>query len=199
VNKYNDWHTDLKDSTRAIQSIKDTVLPSLISGSVYSIENAKNEILIWMDMYSGIDMVRKNNTGLQGIASRVQFGQAYNTFTIRSERHTGAKTEMSKRLEQIAQGYFYPAFTLQAYFDDRIYMNLLSIAVIKTVDLYAAIAKGSTMLNGVPRVGHQEAIENGGWLPAKGDPYPVTSARELYVRERHLAYVGNQFICYKLN
>lgn len=139
---YNDWTKDLKDSARAIHSIKDTVLPCLISGSIVSIENATNEILIWMDMYSGIDMVRKNGNGLQGIASRVQFGHAYNTFTIRAQRRTGAKTELEKRLKAIAEGYFYPVFTMQAYFDDRISMKPISMAIIKTVDLYQAILKG---------------------------------------------------------
>lgn len=142
MKEYNAWDRDLTDSTKAIQGIKDTVLPKLISGSLYSIEKSSNEILLWMDIYSGIDIVRKNSDGLQGVASRVQFGHAYNTFTIRSERHTGAKTELEKRLKQIESGYFYPALTLQAYFDDRIFMNLLSIAVIKTVDLYQAIVKG---------------------------------------------------------
>jgi hypothetical protein len=98
-----------------------------------------------MDRCSGIDLIRENDHGLQGVASRVQFGKAYNTFTIRSERHTGAKTELEKRIDQITQGYFYPAFTLQAYFDDRISMNLLSIAVIKTLDLYKAILRGKNV------------------------------------------------------
>lgn len=133
---YNSWEIDLSDSVVALESIKDTVLPKLISGDIHTIENQENDILIKIDIKSGIDYIREDNNGLQGIAARVQWGNAWNTFTIRSERHTGAKTELEKRMYQIENGYFYPAFTLQAYFDNREENNLLSIAVIKTKTLY---------------------------------------------------------------
>ena len=134
---YNNWVKDLSDSMVAIDKIKDTILPKVISGKIHSIENSNNEILIMMDRFSGIDYIRQNEYGLQGIAARVQWGErAFNTFTIRSERKTGSETELSKRLFQIKNGYFYPAFTLQAYFDNREDNNLLSIAAIKTKDLY---------------------------------------------------------------
>lgn len=140
---YNHWKVDLSDSVKAISKIKDTILPNLISGEIISIEETQNEILLMFDKYSGIDYLRKDNNGLQGIASRVQFGKeddkapiAWNTFTIRYERDSGAKTEYEKRMYQIKHGYFYPAYTLQAYFDNRKDMNLLSVAVVKTVELY---------------------------------------------------------------
>lgn len=133
---YNYWVKDLSDSMVAIDKIKDTILPKIISGKIHSIENSKNEILIMLDQFSGIDYIRQDCHGLQGVAARVQWGHAWNTFTIRSKRKTGTETELSKRLFQINNGYFYPAFTLQAYFDNRTENNLLSIAAIKTKDLY---------------------------------------------------------------
>ena len=133
---YNSWDLDLSDSVKAVSKIKDSILPKLISGKIHCIENTENEVLILLDRLSGIDYIRENKQGLQGIAARVQWGNAYNTFTIRSERYTGSKTELEKRLEQIEKGYFYPEFTLQAYFDNRKYNNLLSIAVIRTKELY---------------------------------------------------------------
>jgi hypothetical protein len=136
---YNNWTLDLSDSVKAIEKIKNTILPKLISGDIISIEQQDNEILLMFDIYSGIDYIRKNEKGLQGIASRVQFGKNWNSFTIRTQRHTGAKTEYEKRLEQIENGYFYPHFTMQAYFDNREDMNLLSICIIKTIDLYHEI------------------------------------------------------------
>jgi hypothetical protein len=136
---YNTWDVDLKDSILAIEKIKNNILPTLISGEIISIEQEKNEILLMFDKYSGIDYIRKNDIGLQGIASRVQFGKNWDTFTIRTKRFTGSKTEYEKRLEQIEKGYFYPQFTLQAYFDNRTDMNILSICVIKTIDLYYEI------------------------------------------------------------
>lgn len=133
---YNNWRHDLNDSVIALESIKDTYLPKVIKGKIHTIENADNEILILMDTKSGIDYIREDTNGLQGIAARVQWGRAWNTFTIRTARHTGSETELEKRLYQIDNGYFYPAFTMQAYFDNRLDNNLLSLAIVKTVDLY---------------------------------------------------------------
>lgn len=133
---YNNWRHDLNDSVIALESIKDTYLPKVIQGKIHTIENADNKILMLMDIKSGIDYIREDANGLQGIAARVQWGRAWNTFTIRTERHTGTETELEKRLFQIDNGYFYPAFTMQAYFDNRSDNKLLSLAIIKTVDLY---------------------------------------------------------------
>lgn len=136
MSKYNTWRKDLDSSTNAIESIRETVLPRLISGDLISIENTDNEVLLMMDMISGIDLIRHDDKGLQGIAARVQFGSNYKTFTIRSTRHTTAATELEKRMKQIKGGYFYPAFTMQAYFNSRDDLKLLSVAVIRTIDLY---------------------------------------------------------------
>jgi hypothetical protein len=45
------------------------------------------------------------------------------------------------------------------------------------------------MQSAVPRVTHKEAIDEGGWLPKKDAPYPVTSKEEAYAKDRHLAYI----------
>lgn len=91
-----------------------------------------------MDQTCGIDFIKKDNIGMQGIATRVQWGTNWKTFTVRTKRHTttGTNTEFKKRNEQIAKGYFYPAFTLQAYFNNKTEKILLGIGVIKTTDLY---------------------------------------------------------------
>lgn len=139
---YNTWTVDLSDSVEALNSIKETVLPKLISGKIHTVECTDNEILMLLDKTSGIDYIRENKKGLQGIAARVQWVgtmQPYNTFTIRKERYSGAQTEFEKRVQQIEQGYFYPAFTLQAYFDDRFWNELKSIAVVDTKKLYEFI------------------------------------------------------------
>jgi hypothetical protein len=134
---YNYWEKDLNSSVVALESIRHTVLPKLISGKIHTIEKVNNDILMLLDQKSGIDYIREDETGLQGIAARCQWGtKAWNSFTIRSERHTGSKTELEKRMESIEKGYFYPAYTLQAYFDDRKTNNLYTIGVIKTKDLF---------------------------------------------------------------
>lgn len=133
---YNKWRKDLEDSVKALESIKDTYLKKVIQGNIYTIESIKDELYIKLDEKCGIDYIRENDSGLQGIAARVQWGNDWNTFTIRKKRHTGSKTEYEKRLEQIKNGYFYPYFTLQAYFDNREENNLLSLAIMRTIDLY---------------------------------------------------------------
>ena len=141
MTKYNNWKKDLSDSAKAIRSIQHTVLPTLISGKLHSVESSGNALLLMMDQSCGIDYIREDNKGLQGVASRVQFGSDFRTFTIRAERHSGAKTELQKRLEQIKGGYFYPAFTMQAYFSSRNDLIMRSIAAIETISLYEFIEK----------------------------------------------------------
>lgn len=146
--RYNHWSKDMNDSIIAIEKIKSVISPNMVKGKIHSIENSDNEILVLLDRKSGINYIREDAQGLQGIAARVQFGQAYNSFTVRYKRHTGTKTEYEKRIEQIQNGYFYPFLTLQAYFDNRTDMNLFSLAIVRTIDLYDFIDK------------HPEYIEN---------------------------------------
>ena len=133
----NTWGKDLSDSMIAMNKIKDNYLSKLISGKIHSAENSDVEIVKLLDVVSGIDYIAEDEHGLRGIATRVQWCEyPYNTFTIRSERCSGNCTELEKRLYQIENGYIYPSLTLQAYFDNRKDNNLLSIGVIKTIDLY---------------------------------------------------------------
>jgi hypothetical protein len=133
---YNNWKKDAIDSARAIESIRDTYLPKVILGKIHTIESMDNEVLILMDLKSGVDYIREDDFGLQGIAARCQWERVYNTFTIREKRHTGTITELEKRKIAIDRGYLYPTFTLQAYFDNRENNELLSLGIIKTLELY---------------------------------------------------------------
>jgi len=149
---YNTVDKDLKDSVIALEKIKGNYLSKIISGKIHTIESRRNEILILLDMKSGIDYIREDENGLQGIAARCQWDDGrpsypYNSFTIRFKRHTGAETEFEKRNKQIQHGYFYPAFTLQAYFDNRENNNLLSLGIIPTRTLYDFIEKNKGRLN----------------------------------------------------
>lgn len=131
------WVKDNQNSIKAFNAIKDSHLPKLINGRILNIELSNNEVLAMLDSYSGIDAIKKDDTGIQGIAWRAQFqNKKWNTFTIRSERDTGSVTECQKRIEAINKGYFYPAYTIQAYFDNTESLNLLSMAIIKTKNLY---------------------------------------------------------------
>lgn len=151
--EYNAWQKDLSDSVIALNKIKNIITENLISGTIHTIEQSDNEILMKLDIKSGIDFIVEKEEGLQGIASRVQWGKAWDTFTIRAVRCTGSETELSKRLRQIDGGYFYPAYTMQAYFDNRESNNLLSIGVVKTKDLY-------TLLKNKPHLFSKQKSDN---------------------------------------
>lgn len=135
---YNSWTHDLKDSTKALQS----VLPQLakaVNGKFVLVEGDGHRLLKELDRISGIDLVSIFEGQIRGIASRCQWGNDWQTFTIRKERYTGSTTEYEKRIAAIAGNGMYPMLTLQMYFDHRSTNNLLSFGIMKTVDLYNLI------------------------------------------------------------
>lgn len=137
--QYNSWDIDAEDSVKAFYSIKDTILPKLLTGTIHTVEHQDNEVLILLDQNAGIDYISETDKGLRGIAWRAQWGQDWRTFTIRKIRNTGANTEFAKRVQQIDSSYLYPVFTMQGYFDNRTDNNLLSVAIIETNRLYQFI------------------------------------------------------------
>lgn len=60
--------------------------------------------------------------------------------------------------------------------------------VAKCVAEFDAMLKNSPMMSSVPKVTHKQAVEQGGWIPAKGPSYPMTTAMEAYNKERKIAY-----------
>lgn len=63
----------------------------------------------------------------------------------------------------------------------------------KCVAEFDAMMKSSSMLNAFPRIGYKQAVEEGGWLPKKDAPYPITSPDEAYIKMRHLEYVKQNY------
>ena len=92
-----------------------------------------------LDLLAGIDawQIQASPSAIRGLASRVQWGPARKTFTIRTHSIGGGETELAKRARAIANignGHLFPHFTVQAYLDKK-GGNLLCAAVIKTTDL----------------------------------------------------------------
>lgn len=140
-NNRDNWRADLSNAVAALESIRETILPKIITGRILTVEGSDNEVLILLDEFSGIDYIKHDSEGLQGIAARVQFGSNYESFTIRYKRASGVVTEYEKRLKQIREGYFYPTLTMQAYFDNVNDKNLLSVSIMRTDDLFAEIER----------------------------------------------------------
>ena len=130
----------LRKSTIAINTIKDNVLSQMLNGKLYNVEDSDNFICKILDLNSGIDYIVDDGIGYRGLSIRVQWNTAYNSFTIRNKMESGSITEYQKTVNHINNGYLYPYWTSQAYFNEKT-MELLSIAIIKTFDLYDFIYK----------------------------------------------------------
>ena len=94
-----------------------------------------------LDLLAGIDawQVDRGIPMMRGLASRVQWGGRYDTFSIRYRLPSGQPTEFAKRLTSIQnkdKGHLFPYFTVQAYLDQA-GGNLLSCAVIETEALFS--------------------------------------------------------------
>lgn len=89
-----------------------------------------------LDILAGVDawQIVQNKKGMRGIASRVQWGGDYKSFTIRYSTPSGAETEFQKRLRAIQspdEGYLFPHLTVQAFLDKQ-GGKILSVAAIPT-------------------------------------------------------------------
>lgn len=143
------FKTDLGDSANSFVHI---VYPKLLEcrfllGDVVPIESVTAMgIAKDLDMFAGIDAWHVyKKCGIQGIASRVQYGQrAWNSFTIRKHRSSGSETEYAKRKIAIYTGdWLYPTLTIQAYVTSRKNGELLSVGITKTKNIFDAIADGN--------------------------------------------------------
>lgn len=117
-------------------------LPLIGGGQLQPVEASSDaEFAKTLDMLAGIDawQVLASPAAMRDLASRVQWGQAHNSFTVRIALPSGGETEYHKRiraLNQPEQGFLYPQLTVQAYLDQP-GGTLLSAAVVRTADLFA--------------------------------------------------------------
>lgn len=143
-----DFQSDLSDSAKAfVRVVWPTVQLMAGGGKLVPVEAvASNPITDMLDKYSGIDAWQVSNLcQVRGIASRVQWGHPYNTFTVRYQRASGARTEYEKRKSEIESqdGWLYPHLTIQAFISGAKGGDgaVLSAAVVKTADLIKACEK----------------------------------------------------------
>jgi hypothetical protein len=52
---------------------------------------------------------------------------------------------------------------------------------------------GLQTVSAVPRISYKEIAEQGGVLPPKDKPYPITTPEEAYVRDRRFEWIKNSF------
>lgn len=124
---------DLQKSIENFATIR-TRLEEIMGGQIINVEGA-GDLARVLDMQCGFDYLLINGEGVRGIASRVQVGHCWNTFTVRARKVNGARTEYEKRSVALTNDYIYPYWTLQAYMTD----NVATVGIVKTRDLYKYI------------------------------------------------------------
>ncbi len=128
-----DFHKAKKSLDKFLYFINDMTTQG---DRIISIEDSENDVLQLFDKYSGVDAVQiTKDKQIRGMAMRVQYGRAWDTFTIRFKRSSGAKTEYEKRVDAIKNEKFYPHLTVQCYLSNDT-NDILSVGIIKTKDLY---------------------------------------------------------------
>lgn len=100
------------------------------------------------DTMAGVDawQVCYETQSIRGVASRIQYGSPWASFTIRETRASGTVTELKKRMAAMSDlkaGWLVPALTVQAYISNRVLGDLLHVAMVRTFDLYDYIASGT--------------------------------------------------------
>lgn len=142
--------TDSAQDFRALVWPRIASTPLVNGGEIRPVELlTADQLPIPVDTLAGIDawQVSHRQGFMRGIASRVQWGVCYSSFTIRTRSVFGQETELHKRwraLQHSADGYLYPHLTVQAYVDQR-QGKLLAAAAIRTRCLIeAAIALTGT-------------------------------------------------------
>lgn len=141
---------ELSKLTKSTEDFKKYVEPQLYDSGLFNpdtsylvtCEGANDDLRTKMDMYAGIDMctVDMQNQCVQGIASRIQRGRCYNTFTVRAITDNGSlETEFRKRSLAITNGNMYPTWTVQAYVYDDLDdpdKEICTAGIIRTTDLF---------------------------------------------------------------
>ncbi len=142
---------DLKKSTYAFYRYVEPFLKKELGWRILPCEMVDNEAMRVLDRQAGIDFWAVDDDGVRGVASRIQYGRMYPTFTVRYRRRNGATTEFAKRVKAIEEGYLYPYYTMQAYI---IQNELVGIGVVKTESLYQYILNGRSNKDYMHFVGH---------------------------------------------
>lgn len=140
------YQTDLSQSQADFLA---TVWPSIREtvggGEIIPVESVfREQFATDLDRKAGIDYWQNRDDGMRGLAVRIQYGaQPWATFTIRSDRTSGAETEFAKRLAAIHAGMLIPHLTIQAYID-KPGGSLLAWGIARTTELFTHFENCST-------------------------------------------------------
>lgn len=139
-----DFKSTLSLATRQYDEYIKPVWPFMIRGYGIPVEGKTDDDLAnKLDQLAGIDIFNIDGDVTYGVASRIQTGKAWNTFTVRKKRDSGTETEYAKRLKAInSDGILFPRVTYQAYVSADTGGTLLSMAVCLTKELISLCKNG---------------------------------------------------------
>jgi len=109
-------------------------------GILTSVETDRGHIAKQLDTDVGIDFIQtdKNHT-TKSYATRMQQGRFWRTFTIRSIKSSGKRTEMHKRLNALHYNGDLPKYTCHGYVNNWHDNTFLGCGVIETMELFKII------------------------------------------------------------
>lgn len=110
---------------------------------VVTTEGERGDAAEVVDQVGGIDLwLVRDGTRLQGIASRLQYREVWESFTIRARTAAGNISELDKKMAALRdrdEHFVVPNYTVQAYVERRRTGDLLLAIMIKTEDLFSFI------------------------------------------------------------
>ena len=123
---------DMTESGKWVLSAEPIVRGLLSDWHLVPVKGKDDTVSRILDTACGIDYLLCSPTApnVYGVASRVQYGKNYRTFTVRKER---------ERAKSIAHGGINPYYTMQAYVEDG---EISGLAIVKTHDLMEYIERG---------------------------------------------------------
>jgi len=135
---------DLSDSSADFQRVVWPAVHDWCGGGTIALVESSCDLAMRrnFDALAGIDawQVIGRDGLMRGIASRVQWGAAWDSFTVRVRRPNGQSTEAEKRIRALLDddaGWVHPALTVQAYVSERGGTGqLLHVLMARTNDVY---------------------------------------------------------------
>lgn len=158
------WDTKSAKNSANIFSIVIPIIEQQLNGKIISIEQNDDQITKLLDTKCGVDGLLIHNKGVYGIAHRVGYDVAWNTFTIRVKDSSGAKTE----IDHLCSNGIKPYYHIQSYVKGD---TILSMAIAKTDDIVDYIEKYSPPIKTASKSGDQFTIIK--WSDFKSADYKI--------------------------
>jgi hypothetical protein len=98
--------------TRQIQPL----IESYLDVKIVNVEGEETPLAWALDQRAGVDYALILDSDVMGLSNRVQYDRNYQTFTVRSQRDNGYRSELYKRYHARFKGYFAPHLVCHTYF-----------------------------------------------------------------------------------